>query len=725
MNEPPDLAQKRLDPAVGAACHQRLELLLHRVQTASPADRPRRLAEVHASLRALRPALEAYAAHQIKARNLAPSSTALALLERFLSFAHHGVDGDLEDREDEASSPPEPPDRPGETPEERLAREDAELERRDEEESRAAAEFAALIESIETDEAREIERAIRPADPFAALPAGPWSARFHRVASCQGEEVAAVRLAGPAGAWVVHLAGFGELRGRASLTDARLVPIDHGLALQGAEGTLQIHGQAWVEPEHSPPPPLPSPAHADRAAWVALIDQINARARWDYEIEEWKPPPGQSGISIRGKSGHYDPGCAIRLTGVTAFDLPHAFHHAVFRLLDPSALPDDARPAAGVALGIEAEVSFGDPRTRFVIATAARYEDDEILCEAPALRDEPEPPPLAPWPPRPLALVRAALPGATGLRAALRALLDAPPAAFDAPSTPAALAARHAREALIASEVSADYRALLASPSFRGAPFDASPRAPGAPPGALPPDALTREILAVLSSREPLAAPVSGGLSGRSQPSGGVDARLTAPLAPAPVREAAVRAAHAWLSDAFASLETEALDLAEADLALLGGTLVAPSTRILGDARQLAAEAVARRPLGLADRAVALDLDHLTVGRVLFDPVAEASRPEEERLVRAAGLLALDAARAPDALSIARMLPDPAARARMIAAVPLLVRSGPAIDQLTTELAARSRLDAHEVTLLLDEETRALRLYRLLRAALLGDPAAR
>jgi hypothetical protein len=203
-----------------------------------------------------------------------------------------------------------------------------------------------------------------------------------------------------------------------------------------------------------------------------------------------------------------------------------------------------------------------------------------------------------------------------------------------------------------------------------------------------------------------------------------VEVQLAAPLAPAPVREAAVRAAQAWLSDALTCLEADAKAAAEADLAFLARVVVAPSKRILDDAQQLAAEAAARRALGLPDRAVALDLDHLTVGRVLFDPVVEAARTDEERLERAAGLLALDAQRSPNALSIARMLPDPAAQARLIAAAPLLTRCAPAIDQLARQLAERARLDVHEVTLLLDGKAEALRLYRLLRAALLGDPAA-
>jgi hypothetical protein len=70
------------------------------------------------------------------------------------------------------------------------------------------------------------------------------------------------------------------------------------------------------------------------------------------------------------------------------------------------------------------------------------------------------------------------------------------------------------------------------------------------------------------------------------------------------------------------------------------------------------------------------------------------------------------------------MLPDPAAQARLIAAAPLLTRCAPAIDQLARQLAERARLDIHEVKLLLDGKTEALRLYRLLLAALLGDQAA-
>jgi hypothetical protein len=309
--------------------------------------------------------------------------------------------------------------------------------------------------------------------------------------------------------------------------------------------------------------------------------------------------------------------------------------------------------------------------------------------------------------------VAAARPESAGLRAALCTLLDrsVSGATPDPSASPAVLAVHCVRQALIASRIGTDYRSLLDR-------FSASDL-------VLSTETLAREILAVLSQRAPLVAVAAAGPN--EQPHSAmaqVEVQLAAPLAPAPVREAAVRAAQAWLTDALTCLEADARAAAEADLALLASVVVAPSKRILDDAQQLAAEAAARRALGLADCAVALDLDHLTVGRVLFDPVVEAARTDEERLVRAAGLLALDGQRSPDALSIARMLPDRAAGARMIAAAPLLTRCGPAIDQFATQLVERARLDVHEVTLLLDGKAEALRLYRLLRAALLGDPAA-
>ena len=117
-----------------------------------------------------------------------------------------------------------------------------------------------------------------------------------------------------------------------------------------------------------------------------------------------------------------------------------------------------------------------------------------------------------------------------------------------------------------------------------------------------------------------------------------------------------------------------------------------------------------------------VDLANVTVGRVLVDPAAEAELSEEERVVRAASLVALSAMHRDEAPRLRDLLPDPATRARFEAVEPIVRSLGPLVEQIAEELCERGRLDAEEIALAIEGDAEALRHHRLRRESSLLSP---
>jgi hypothetical protein len=670
MSAVPSLESLRADPATGEACVRWITYLGRRVASApGDAERAARYATLKVDFAALRETLTRYDAFVLKERHLAGTLSGLERTVLWLEPPRPDDTDDTDIESEDASSPGEqepssqtaaPGDRPSPAPE-------------------------AL--DPEVIERAAIARAMAPFDPLSGLPEGPLDVRLLRVIESPSfEKAALVRLDGAAGSAHLFVWEPGRIEGTTVLEGARLEVTaafagwPTGVRFVSSDGALEIGGDPTLERADLRDLVLPAPRSIDVPAWVALVDALNARSRWDYDIEGVDSPDDRPTLAIRGTSGAYEEGCALRLFGVTRARLV-CFSHPVFRV--------DGVTEEGVRLAIRASVfhAYGDGEL-FVVARAAEMEDGPTWSRT-AHETDSAPPDIGPPEVTPLAVAFGADPAVRGL---LGAFFARKPGRNRDP------------EALALDAITS---------RIQTSPTEAALRASAGPPAKVGDEELARGLIRLFERRDIPSPEV-------------FTARLTSPLAPAPARDAALRGAIALLDDhLWMPFDSETEYHLSFDQRRSLPEPPVPE-RLREDAAREAAIALGRRALGLPLRGAALDLTQLTAGRVLFDPAAERALPEEERLARAVGLLVLQAQREDRRAggpSLLELLPDPEARRRAAAAGPLLDQVGPQIARLADELVQRTSLDEEELTLLFAGEDDALHLYRLLSAVLLGHPA--
>jgi hypothetical protein len=429
-----------------------------------------------------------------------------------------------------------------------------------------------------------------------------------------------------------------------------------------------------------------------RTGLEATLNKIRARARWDYEVAAGPDWPAEPTLVLHGTSGHYDQGQTLTFTGVTHVTLVNQFSHPAFQL------GHDERDGT-FTLTLRAEANSSDERALTVRARGLRVEDPDHH---------------APPPPPPITLP-------TALRDAARALtvarVHSPPLPPPRPWLPAPLVGAAAALA----QADPTWRALLAAASLASGPTDedaalaaVAPRcaalAADAAPASLSAAALTAAIIASLSRTAPW-------WTGLPEDSPGAWRELTGRDAPP---AAARRAGAALLRDAAAEVPERAHGwLAEADRL----TPPDPTAAERRDVEPIAAIAVARHALGLP--AEDLTIPAAGPGRMLADPAADALRSPDERLARAAAIVALERRRGADAPSYLALLPNPDDRQRAVDAAALLVGRTDRLVALTDATLTHHHLTAAEVSLIVDGRDEAARLARLLRAALDGHPLLR
>lgn len=664
MSSPPDLGSLRGDPAVGEACVRRVRHLLRRVAGA-PTDEEAhaRHAAVKQDFEVLRPALTLYDAFLLKERR---TSGTLAHLERQLAWLAPPIpwddDEDEEDEQDAAAfllevDTPAPPVSPPPDPQE--------------------IELQALTGAVRA-----------PPEPLLGLPEGPLDVRvLHVIEARSSEQAVVVRLDGPRASARLLLWDPWWIEGSTTLRGARL-EVSRGspsapfaLRFVSPGGTLEIGGEPTLEIEERRDSNVPPPGAIDVPGWIALVDVLNERSRWDYDIDPWDGPDDRPSLALRGTSGAYEKGCALRLSGVSRARLVR-FSHPVFRV--------DGVTDEGVTLAIRASFHHvHGPGELFVVARGAELVDDPPFVMSALEREGPAPAIEVESVP-PLAVALSADSGVQRLIAALFAREG------DRGTGPESLA------------LDAALRRVRGSPALTAIARSAGPVTP------IDDAALAGGLIRLVERR---AASTPEALL----------ARLCSPLAPGPVRDAAVRGARGLLDDLlgmpFGSAQEYIRSRDERDS--LPERAIPP--RLREDATREAAITLARHALGLPGAAVSLDVTAITTGRVLVDPETEARLPEAERLARAVGLLVLqrlrDSTGGAAGPAILDLLPDPAARRRVADAAPLLDKLSHRIPELAEELLARTSLVEEELALFLAGEMPALRHYRLLSAVLLGHPA--
>lgn len=535
---------------------------------------------------------------------------------------------------------------------------------------------------------RGIAEALAPHDPLADLPKTPFTAELVWVReSALWELRALVHLRAGDASWSLHVWDVWKVDGIASLTNVVVEQHSSGVTLVGAEGRLALNGIVVVVPGSEDvvlPVPAPVPDPWETAAWGrldALVDRINTRGRWDYELEGDAIP---GSLVLRGTSGSYERGCRIEFIGVHAARVSNRFSHPVFRLLSPREVPEGLRqPGPGwLSLGVETESGSSSAEHLVVVARGLRFEDDDAPEET-FLVDEAGParPPPAPVP----SLV--------------------------------ALAAHRPEVA----------EALAALPLLTGPGDDAPCRALWAARRYWP--AVERRSTTPRSAAD-IATAFLSTLDQRVQLEEDADRLVVDLFAPAARRDA-----QRW---AASMLLRKASELGDEDATLDPGltfsfdddrwriTEVTPSERLLVDARGALVRELVRRELGLAPQDVAIDLDRVTVGRMLADPAAEAALDEHERLARAAELVVLDPANQGGTLpGLHVLLPDPVQRARVEAMAPVVRARLPTLEPLAQTLARVGALDAAEIDFLLAGDEPAWDWYVVLRALFVGHPALR
>jgi hypothetical protein len=271
------------------------------------------------------------------------------------------------------------------------------------------------------------------------------------------------------------------------------------------------------------------------------------------------------------------------------------------------------------------------------------------------------------------------------------------------------------------AEVDPAWRALLAAAARVTGPSDeaialaavaerCAALAADAAPAPLSAAALSAAIIASLSRTTPwwTGAPEDGPLAWRE-----LTGRDVPPTA-------ARRAGAALLRDAAAEIPERAPGWRSEVDRLTPPTPTAAERR---DVEPNAAIAVARHALGLPAEPITLSADG--PGRMLADPAADAQRSPEERVARAAAIVALERARGADAPSYLALLPNPADRQRAVDAAALLVGRTDRLTALVEAALTHHHLTAAEVALILDGRDEAARLARLLRIALDGHPLLR
>ena len=356
MDDVPSIERLRSDPAIGAACLRFVVHQMRRVATAPTLDEAlARHTEATRIFRILRPALEQYDAFRFAKQHIKGTLSGVEMNLRWLEPARPEVPEDEEnDEEDEEN------------------------------------EFQQWLESehvtIEPEPVRDpedIEReciaiARKPISPLANLPEGPFDVHLLRIIeSACFEQAIVVRLDSVQGKFYVYFWDPWRLAGTTILSTARY-ELSEGsmewpseLRFVSPGKTLEIGGSPIVEvvscdklepPEHAP---------IDVTGWVAIVDVLQGRMRWDYEFDPWDGSDARPALAIRGRQTTYDPGIVLRLSGVSEARLAASFSHPTFRIIEMT--------TQGVKLGISAEArsSRKDDREMFVVATGAEIEDDD------------------------------------------------------------------------------------------------------------------------------------------------------------------------------------------------------------------------------------------------------------------------------------------------------------------------------------------------------------
>ena len=215
-------------------------------------------------------------------------------------------------------------------------------------------------------------------DPFADLPDAPLAVTLRRLRpSPSFEPWAEVRIVAGGAAFTLGVWAPDAVDGPWRLAGARARATTQGVAFDAPGGTLTVQGLPVLV--------AGAPADARRGASLedaalvpadALLERMNTRARWDYELDS-DDTPGT--LVLRGSSGMYEPGCRIVCSGVVAARVSARFSHASFQRIPMSRLPTNLRPESSecIALAIEAEAGSSSADHMLIVARGLRFEDDD------------------------------------------------------------------------------------------------------------------------------------------------------------------------------------------------------------------------------------------------------------------------------------------------------------------------------------------------------------
>jgi hypothetical protein len=233
-----------------------------------------------------------------------------------------------------------------------------------------------------------LEAARSPHDPFADLPDAPLTVTFRRLRPVPPyTSYAELRIVAGGAVFTLGVWSPGALDGPWKLTGARARTTPFGVAFDADAGTLTLHGLpvlvagAPAEAARSSGAPAAEMADARVVAADALLERMNTRARWDYELDA-DDTPGV--LLLRGSSGMYEHGCRIVCSGVFGARVSASFSHASFQRIPMSRVPPALRPESWdeeqtgmVALEIEAESGSSSAEHMLIVARRLRFEDDD------------------------------------------------------------------------------------------------------------------------------------------------------------------------------------------------------------------------------------------------------------------------------------------------------------------------------------------------------------
>jgi hypothetical protein len=224
-----------------------------------------------------------------------------------------------------------------------------------------------------------LQAALAPHDALAALPDLPLAVTLRRL---RGSPVyvswAELRIVAGGAAFTLGVWSPDAIEGPWRLADARARTTPFGVAFDAPAGTLSLHGLPVLvsgAPAEAPAPNA-APADAQRVPADALLDRMNARARWDSALDDDETP---GTLVLRWSSGMYESGCRIVCSGVTGARVSASFSHASFQRIPVSRLPPALRPESSdvIALAIEAEAGSSSAEHMLIVARCLRFEDTD------------------------------------------------------------------------------------------------------------------------------------------------------------------------------------------------------------------------------------------------------------------------------------------------------------------------------------------------------------